>query len=60
LGNQLERQEGATLPSCHNHFRYHRNALAIAGNAESIPIAKFFRLDHSRPELGEERCLTLA
>jgi hypothetical protein len=60
LGNQLERQEGATLPFSHNHFRYHRNALAIAGNAESIPIPEFFDPDHGRPKLGKERCLTLA
>jgi hypothetical protein len=40
LGDELECQEGATLPFCHNHFRYNRNPLAIAGNAESIPISE--------------------
>src|SRR6266481_5747707 len=53
LGNQLERQERATLPFCHYHFRYNLNPLAIAGNAESIPIREFLNLDHSRPK---ERC----
>jgi hypothetical protein len=60
LGHELERQEGAALPFCHNHFRYHRNPLAIAGNAESVTIAEFLSLDDSRPKLGEQRCLTLA
>jgi hypothetical protein len=60
LGNQLERQEGATLPFRHNHFRYQRNPLAIAGNAESIPIPEFFGLDYSRPKLRKDRCRTLA
>src|SRR6202022_5168495 len=53
-------KKGATLPFCHNHFRYSRNPLAIAGNAESIPIREFLSLDHSRPKLGEERRRTLA
>src|SRR5712664_3076545 len=60
LGDEFERQEGATLPFCHNHFRYNRNPLAIAGKAESIPIREFLSLDYSRPKLGKERCLTLA
>ena len=60
LGNQLERQEGATLPFCHNHFSYHGNALAIARNPESIPIPEFLSPDHNGPKLGKERCLTLA
>jgi hypothetical protein len=60
LGGELECQERATLPFCRYHFRYHRSALAIAGNAESIPVREFPSLDHSRPKLGKERCLTLA
>src|SRR6266481_6837490 len=59
LGNQLECQEGATLPLCHNHFRYSLNPFAIAGKAESIPVPEFFRSDHSRAKLGKERCRTL-
>jgi hypothetical protein len=50
----------ATFALSHNQFHYKPNPLAIAGNAESIPITEFFRIDHSRPKLGEERCLTLA
>jgi hypothetical protein len=60
LGNQLERQEEATLPFCHDHFPNNRNPLTIAGNAESIPIPEFFHPDHSRPKLGKERCRSLA
>jgi len=60
LSDQLKCQEGATLPFCRNHFCYKSNQLAIAGNAESIPIWEFLLLDHSRSELGKERCLTLA
>jgi hypothetical protein len=60
LGNQLERQEGATLPFCHNHFRYNRNPFAIAGQVESIPIPEFFRPEHSGAKLGNERFRTLA
>ena len=41
-------------------FNNQSNQLAIAGNAESIPIWEFLLLDHSRSELGKERCLTLA
>src|SRR5580692_10700137 len=59
LGNQLECQEGATLPFCHDHFRYNRNPLAIAGNAEGIPIREFLRLNHSRPKTGKDRRLPL-
>jgi hypothetical protein len=60
LGNQLECHEGAALPFGNNHFRDNRNPLAIAGNAESIPIREFLSFDHSRPKLGKERCLALA
>jgi hypothetical protein len=59
LGDELECQEGATLPFCHNHFRHNQNPFAIARNAESIPIREFLSLDHSRPKLGKERCFTL-
>ena len=60
LGYQLERQEGATLPFCHNHLRYNRNPLGVPGNAESISIREFLGLDHGRPKLGEERRIALA
>src|SRR5580693_786264 len=60
LSDELECQEEATLPLCHNHFRYGRNPFAIARKAESVPIPEFFRLDHTRPKLGKERCLMLA
>jgi hypothetical protein len=60
LGDELECQEGATSPFCHNHFRYTRNPFAIARKAESVPIPEFFRLDHSGPKVRKERCLTLA
>src|SRR5882757_2345819 len=60
LRHQLECQERAALPFSHNHFRDHRNALAVAGNAESIAIREFLSLDDSSPKLGQERCLALA
>jgi hypothetical protein len=60
LGDELECQERATLPFCHNHFRCNRNPFAIAGNTESIPSQEFLSVDHSRSELGKDRCLTLA
>jgi hypothetical protein len=60
LGGELECQEGAALPFCHNQFGYSRNPFAIAGKAESIAVREFLGIDHSRPKLGKERCLTLA
>jgi len=60
LGDELERQEGATLPFRHNHFRYHCNPLAIARNTESIPVPEFFGPDHSRRKLRKEGCRTIA
>src|SRR5579864_1684526 len=60
VGSQLECQEGATLPLCHNQFRHNRNPFPISGQPEGESVNEFISSDHSGPKVSKERCLALS